>query len=1063
MFEMSMINPYELPRVHHPFRIFEIPRQGNDTESVLDGQENMDLHMQHRDGRDKGPMIMEVSSPGRDVGTTLKTGHNAGTSNDWNINSNPVNLDTFAPRYLGLSPEIPVQQLTSLPYTSFISTSQEMFHNPINIPFVDLSDYTDTALGDENSMHYKRQEIEFGIANTESTELRIIQHQEFEGSMFRDREPRHKSSLNVAGDENSLSSNGNSSGFSVLEHLLSVPRNTLYPFQTQFITIPDCEKWCGQVKGDEALLNYPSMTSYAYVKQPFHKIFPRKVTNVGSATSTYKATISEQPLLNITVTPSILTFKALNEQQDFVVYVTGGVFETKAVISASLTWSDGVHSVRSPIVVIVKCSVKVPVNTYVETPICIYAVRHMNKLAIHFLVFFVLTIFCCLFLMMKIYIVYMGAQTEEGYSLGSELHLSALEQVLEGSSPQESLVYSYKNSFNGFAAWLTDKEKNKLLGTKGVVSVFLSKTHHPQTTRSWDFLAFPSTVNRIPDVESNIIVGVIDTGIWPESLSFNASGIGPPPSKWKGTCHNFTCNNKIIGAKFYKADGNFSSEEKSPRDIDGHGTHVASTIAGREVEDVSFFGITKGTVRGAVPSARIAVYKVCFDWCQEHDILAGLHDAISDGVDVISISLGHIEQHKAFSDNAIAIGSFHAMQKGILVSASTGNFGPGMKTLRNDAPWILSTGASTIDRRIISNVELGNNMTLEASSCSIINGTRGAFEAGALGAVVVTNKTQEIAFSFPLPATVISNNPDRSKILIYLNTTSDPTAIIYQGEAAYDSSAPSVASFSSRGPSTVTPLILKPDISAPGVGILAAWSPKGLFSNVKGDKRSVAYNIKSGTSMACPHVTGAAIYVKTYHPTWSPAAIKSALMTTASPMKNVDPTRGEFAYGAGQVNPVKAVDPGLVYDISENDYVEMLCDKHYSVDALKVITGRNVTCGQVEGDESLLNYPSMTSYVNTKQPFHKYFPRKVTNVGSACSTYKAIISEQPQLNITVTPSILSFKSMNEQQDFAVNITGGVFETNAVVSASLTWSDGVHSVRSPIVVLVEVNEISIINT
>ncbi|KAF9626557.1 hypothetical protein IFM89_035172 [Coptis chinensis] len=325
------------------------------------------------------------------------------------------------------------------------------------------------------------------------------------------------------------------------------------------------------------------------VKQPFHKFFPRKVTNVGSATSTYKATISEQPLLNITVTPSILTFKALNEQQDFVVYVTGGVFETNAVISASLTWSDG------------------------------------------------------------IYIVYMGAQTEEGYSLGSELHLSALEQVLEGSSPQESLVYSYKNSFNGFAAWLTDKEKNKLLGTKGVVSVFLSKTHHPQTTRSWDFLAFPRTVNRVPEVESNIIVGVIDTGIWPESLSFNASG----------------------------------------------------------------------TVRGAVPSARIAVYKVCFDWCQEHDILAGLHDAISDGVDVISISLGHIEQHKAFSDNAIAIRSFHAMQKGILVSASTGNFGPGMKTLRNDAPWILSTGASTIDRRIISNVELGNNMTLEASSCSI--------------------------------------------------------------------------------------------------------------------------------------------------------------------------------------------------------------------------------------------------------------------------------------------------------------------------------------------------------
>ncbi|KAF9597724.1 hypothetical protein IFM89_021211 [Coptis chinensis] len=175
-------------------------------------------------------------------------------------------------------------------------------------------------------------------------------------------------------------------------------------------------------------------------------------------------------------------------------------------------------------------------------------------------------------------------------------------------------------------------------------------------------------------------------------------------------------------------------------------------------------------------------------------------------------------------------------------------------------------------------------------------------------------------------------------------TCSDPTAIINQGEAAYDSNAPSVASFSSRDHSTIMPLILK-DIKAPGVHILQL---------------------------------------------------------------------GEFAYGAGQIDPVHAVDPGLVYDTLENDYVEMLiCNRILTGRK----TGKNVTCGQVKGDEALLNYPSMTSYDDVKQPFHKFFPRNVTNVGSATSTYKATISEKPVLNITVTPSILTFKTLNGQQDF----------------------------------------------
>ncbi|KAF5189485.1 Subtilisin-like protease SBT4.3 [Thalictrum thalictroides] len=628
----------------------------------------------------------------------------------------------------------------------------------------------------------------------------------------------------------------------------------------------------------------------------------------------------------------------------------------------------------------------------------------------------------------------------------------------------------------------------------GVVTVFPSKTRQPQTTRSWDFLGFNNTVKRLPDVESDMIVGVIDYGIWPESLSFSDTGIGLPPSKWKGTCQNFTCNNKLIGARFYKADGNFTLEEKSPRDINGHGTHIASIIVGREVKDASFLGLAKGTIRGAIPSARIAIYKVCYaSGCDDHDILAAFDDAIADGVDIISISIVYTEPGDVdYFNDSIAVGAFHAMQKGILVSACGGNFGPGMQTLQNPAPWILTVAASTIDRKIINSVTLGNNMTIEGlavnvfptnstltpaiydRSCSsgkldkksvdgkiVICGADSnasePFKTGAQGAVMLTSFEDNVAYTYPLPATVIGNVNDASEIESYMFHTCKPTAYIHKSRDAHDTQAPSVASFSSRGPSGITPLVLKPDISAPGVDILAAFSPKGSVSNNPDDKRSVDYNIMSGTSMACPHATGAALYVKTHNPSWSPAAIKSALMTTASPIKTISSLEGEFASGAGQIDPVKAVNPGLVYDTSESDYIQMLCNINYSTKAIQTITGKNVTCsGEVKGYESFLNYPSMTAYVDSKQSFKRFFVRKVTNVGLSDSIYKATISSpQPLLNITVTPSVLSFKSLNERKDFVVDISGGVFETNLVVSASLKWSDGVHNVRSPVVVLVSV--------
>ncbi|XP_042513349.1 subtilisin-like protease SBT4.10 [Macadamia integrifolia] len=702
----------------------------------------------------------------------------------------------------------------------------------------------------------------------------------------------------------------------------------------------------------------------------------------------------------------------------------------------------------------------------------------------------------------KVYMVYMGelSKAEDEFNTES-VHLGILDQVLDSSSARESLVYSYRKSFNGFAAKLTEKEHKKLRGMEGVVSVFPSKTLQLDTTRSWDFLGLPTTVKRMPTVESDVIIGMIDTGIWPESESFSDNGIRPPPSKWKGICQNFTCNNKIVGARFYNARQIYNEEEEqSPRDFEGHGSHTASTVAGCEVKNTSLYGLAEGTVRGAVPSARIAVYKVCWSFgCADHDILAAFDDAIEDGVDVLSVSLGS-PFITSFAEDVVSIGSFHAMKKGILTSASAGNRGPASATITNFAPWVLTVAASTTDRRIISNVTTGNKITMMGHAvntfptqekyhpiisavkaarnhstgsarnclpnsldkdlvkgkivyCDTYSSGGGPFVANALGMVVLDDAGyDDTAFSYPLPAAALTIAEGR-EFEQYMKSTRKPVAKIYKSQAIHDPKAPYVASFSSRGggSSRFSPNILKPDLSAPGVDILAAWSPKGGVSNYEDDKRSVMYNIISGTSMSCPHATGAAAYVKTFHPSWSPAAIKSALMTTASPMNSSYNEEAELAYGAGHIYPLKAINPGLVYDLQKSEYIQYLCSMGYDPKEIKIITGEDITCAKVKQFESGLNYPSFGAGVDSGASFAHYFPRTVTNVGIPNSTYKATVGKQPLLNITVDPDVLSFKSLNEKQQFTVNVSGEAIDQDVlVVSTWLLWSDGIHNVRSPIV-------------
>ena len=170
---------------------------------------------------------------------------------------------------------------------------------------------------------------------------------------------------------------------------------------------------------------------------------------------------------------------------------------------------------------------------------------------------------------------------------------------------------------------------------------------------------------------------------------------------------------KVKGARSYDLE-NRRPDENTPVDDEGHGTHTSSTVAGISVEGASLYGLGQGTARGGVPSSRLAIYEVCYeDGCSDMDIMAAFDDAIQDGADMISLSVGG-PVSDSFND-AIAIGSFHAMKKGILTSCAAGNEGPALASVGNVAPWILTVGASGMDRQFRTPLTIGNSIKTSVS------------------------------------------------------------------------------------------------------------------------------------------------------------------------------------------------------------------------------------------------------------------------------------------------------------------------------------------------------------
>ncbi|GAB2229583.1 hypothetical protein Droror1_Dr00013830 [Drosera rotundifolia] len=696
----------------------------------------------------------------------------------------------------------------------------------------------------------------------------------------------------------------------------------------------------------------------------------------------------------------------------------------------------------------------------------------------------------------KTYIVYMGGlRKEEGLSVAEKHHSMLVETLGDEDLARDLRLHSCGRSFNAFAALLLPHEAEKLSNMPNVVSVFQSKIRKLRTTRSWDFLGMP--LHRTPRhyaKESDMIIGMIDSGIYIDAPSFNDDGFGPPPAKWKGECMtgvNFTaCNNKVIGGRYYNLNPYYPITPPTPADFDGHGTHTASTAAGIAVSGASFGGLAEGTARGGVPLARLAAYRVCSVGCPDANILAAFDDAIADGVDVISISIGGQSAYP-FLEDAMAIGSFHAMEKGILTVAAAGNNGPAASTVDNTAPWMAVVASSNIDRQFRTPVKLGNGYEFTGVSISLsatkklplitgaaaslpgenatdclnldpakvegkivyCKGSSGADQSvhplGGAGVINAVDTDLDVPFITELPDAYIDYKLGGQVEKYFNSSDEDATATIYK-TFLEKAKAPVISSFSSRGPQFIAPNILKPDISAPGLGILAGYSRLS----------STAYNffISSGTSMATPHVSGTAAYVKSFHPDWSGAAIRSAIMTTAKPIV-VNSVENPLDSGSGLLNPVKAVHPGLVYDLSLRSYLQYLCKEGYDSNLIAQLYGSGdkpqVKCSDFPpamGKDGL-NYPSFHLQLQIDQmTYHAAYHRTVTHVEHGPSTYIAKVKEPKGLHVKVVPNVLVFNHMNEKKDFVVKIRGKMkVGMPTIAIAMLEWNDGKHSVRSPIVV------------
>jgi putative cell wall-binding protein/subtilisin family serine protease len=681
---------------------------------------------------------------------------------------------------------------------------------------------------------------------------------------------------------------------------------------------------------------------------------------------------------------------------------------------------------------------------------------------------------------------------------------------------EDDVSLRYSTVFNGFAVELDGAQVAALRKAPGVLNVWEDEVRTTDTVSTPDYLGmtgadgvWQTRFGGQDDAGAGMVVGVVDSGIWPESPSFAAMDGASVPDTWQGVCQAgteepVTCNNKLIGARYYPHPDILSFEFLSPRDYDGHGSHTAGTAAGNAGVEMSVNDIDLGVGSGMAPAAHVAAYKAM--WANGEGsatgftsaLVAAVDDAVADGVDVINYS---VSGSTAFVVSPDQIAFLDAAAAGVFVATSAGNTGEtvGAGSVAHNSPWTTTVAASTHDRNVNKTLTLGDDTVLDgvgvgpgvgpadlvyagdipapgasarqARECHLdINpsapGDQLAIDAGgAEGKVVVcdrgstarTDKSAAVAQAggvgmvhanvlpvesltadFHSVPTIHVSSAVGEVVRDYVASADGPTAEI-SGPLGGAVIAPEMAGFSSYGPALAgSGDLLKPDLTAPGVDVVAAVSPAD---------GGELFNSLSGTSMSTPHVAGLAALMLQDNPGWGPMAVKSAMMTTAGtdnsagePIRRAGAEATPLDYGSGEVAPGRAYEPGLVYDSSLADWEAYAC----ALGQYQLVGG---PCPDTATDPSDLNYPSISVGALTGS---QSVTRTVTNVADTEQTYTATVEDPPGVEVRVVPDELTL-APGASETFTVHLDVVDAPVDAYAFGALTWTAGDTSVRSPVAV------------
>jgi subtilisin family serine protease len=576
-----------------------------------------------------------------------------------------------------------------------------------------------------------------------------------------------------------------------------------------------------------------------------------------------------------------------------------------------------------------------------------------------------------------------NARAVRAYTRHADQVLGDAARDIERRLPAAKVGKSFTTAYGGIAVTLPANKAKDLLAVPGVVAVQADTLQHTLTDSTPQFVGatkvWPS-LGGSSKAGAGVIVGVLDSGVWPEHPSFADPGI-PAPAGGPFDCEfgdgstpalgaTFACNDKLVGAHVFlntylstvgAEPGEYCATEAGPcsaRDSEGHGTHTATTAAGSPLAHSPVLGVDRGALSGIAPGASVIAYRVCLaQGCFSSDSVAAVQQAIADGVDVINFSISG--GSNAYTD-PVELAFLDATAAGISVNASAGNSGPGASTADHGGPWVTTVGASTSNRHFQSTLTLtaDNGATYSKVGSTLTSGVGGVpvvraqdvpgytggavcndeFAAGSLtGKVVlcqrgVNGRVQKGFNAMKGGASgMVLYNPTRSDtetdnhflpaihlegpnddLLAFLASHSGVTATWATGQKA-SVRGNVMAGFSSRGPSSD---FIKPDITAPGVQILAGNTPTP--TDVAAGPPGELFQAIAGTSMSSPHLAGASALVKAAHPGWTPGQIKSALMTSSTQdvLKEDGVTPADpFDRGAGALRVDTAV--AAVVTISE--------------------------------------------------------------------------------------------------------------------------------------------------